>query len=288
MPLVMPAQRKPYTVEEVIKHNTPSSLWVIMNRKVYDVTAFHKKHPGGPGVLLQMGGKDATAAAAAAHKSILPANLMWEFCIGYIVRTKPQEEGQADNKPPVQKKAPSPAKEPSPRSHVEKAKSEVKSVTSSAPLDGLSDVTDADSPLAKARAKNKRRSPPSFLADVERMLTRPVMPTKCQDMNLQHQKQKPTSNAQAQAERGAEEGSSPEAAAAESPDMKPERSFTTIMEEMESDIMPMSDVDAVTAPEPPPSGGLLCFFSSTACWSGRPSVVQQVAHDDKAVADGFG
>ena len=38
------------------------------------------------GVLLQMGGKDATAAAAAAHKSILPANLMWEFCVGYIVR----------------------------------------------------------------------------------------------------------------------------------------------------------------------------------------------------------
>ena len=30
--------------------------------------------------------EDATAAAAAAHKSILPANLMWEFCIGYIVR----------------------------------------------------------------------------------------------------------------------------------------------------------------------------------------------------------
>ena len=88
MPLVPPASRKPYTVEEVAKHNTAASLWVIMNRKVYDVTALHKKHPGGPGVLLQMGGKDATAAAAAAHKSILPANLMWEFCIGYIVRPR--------------------------------------------------------------------------------------------------------------------------------------------------------------------------------------------------------
>ena len=33
MPLVPPAARKPYTVEEVAKHNTAASLWVIMNRK---------------------------------------------------------------------------------------------------------------------------------------------------------------------------------------------------------------------------------------------------------------
>ncbi|CAJ1454866.1 unnamed protein product [Effrenium voratum] len=116
MPLVMPALRKPYTVEEVMKHNTPSSLWVIMNRKVYDVTAFHKKHPGGPGVLLQMGGKDATAAAAAAHKSILPANLMWEFCVGYIVRVKPQEEEKKVTK------ANSASSDPAPKAQVKKQK----------------------------------------------------------------------------------------------------------------------------------------------------------------------
>lgn len=80
-----------YTVEEVAEHNTPKSLWVVMNRKVYDVTVFHTRHPGGPAVLLQMGGRDATAAATAAHKNILPSNLMWEFCIGNIVRTKKTE-----------------------------------------------------------------------------------------------------------------------------------------------------------------------------------------------------
>lgn len=274
----MPAHRKPYTVEEVIKHNTPSSLWVIMNRKVYDVTNFHKKHPGGPGVLLQMGGKDATAAAAAAHKSILPANLMWEFCIGYIVRTKPQEGAvgpPSESKTPVQKKAASPAKGASPRSsNVDKVKSEVKSIASSA-QDGLSDITDAESPLAKARAKNKRRSPPSFVADVERLLTRPVMPSKQKDV-LQKQK----SNNSVQAEGREEE--SPEAAC-ESPDVKPERSFTTIMEEMDSEILPLSD-DALAAPEPSPEpGGLLCFMNSTACWSGRPSKV--VMPEDKVTGD---
>ncbi|CAE6946893.1 unnamed protein product [Symbiodinium sp. CCMP2592] len=280
MPLVMPAHRKPYTVEEVIKHNTPSSLWVIMNRKVYDVTNFHKKHPGGPGVLLQMGGKDATAAAAAAHKSILPANLMWEFCIGYIVRTKPQEGAVGpppETKTPVQKKAASPTKEASPRSNVDKVKSEVKSVASSA-QDGLSDITDAESPLAKARAKNKRRSPPSFIADVERLLTRPVMPSKQKDVL---QKQKSNNSVQPVQAEGREE-ESPEAAC-ESPDVKPERSFTTIMEEMDSEILPLSD-DAVAPPEPSPQpGGLLCFLNSAACWSGRPSKVE--TPEDKVTGD---
>eukprot|EP00933_Yihiella_yeosuensis_P038618 TRINITY_DN32546_c0_g1_i1.p1 TRINITY_DN32546_c0_g1~~TRINITY_DN32546_c0_g1_i1.p1 ORF type:complete len:278 (-),score=55.44 TRINITY_DN32546_c0_g1_i1:92-925(-) len=96
MPLVVPAKRLPYTTEEVASHNSAKSLWVIMNRKVYDITAFIKRHPGGPAVLLQMGGKDATAAAAAAHKSSLPAHIMWEFCIGWITREKVE-------KPPPEK-----------------------------------------------------------------------------------------------------------------------------------------------------------------------------------------
>eukprot|EP00435_Cladocopium_sp_Y103_P066400 s153_g28.t1 len=140
MPLVAPAHRKPYTVEEVLKHNTAASLWVIMNRKVYDVTAFHKKHPGGAGVLLQMGGKDATAAAAAAHKSILPANLMWEFCIGYIVRVMPDEAKKKEE--PVAKPA------------SEKAKK--KKGTSTA----------GDVVHGHKHNQAQRKSPPSFIEDV--------------------------------------------------------------------------------------------------------------------------
>jgi len=59
-----------------------------MNLKVYDVTRFHKVHPGGTAVLLQMAGKDATAAANAAHKTSLPGNLMKEFCIGSLDRSQ--------------------------------------------------------------------------------------------------------------------------------------------------------------------------------------------------------
>lgn len=100
MPLIIPAKRQPYTIEEVATHNNEKSLWVIMNRKVYDLTAFSKRHPGGSAVLLQMAGKDATAAAAASHKSSLPAHIMWEYCVGHIVREKVPEKPKA-REPPV-------------------------------------------------------------------------------------------------------------------------------------------------------------------------------------------
>eukprot|EP00931_Biecheleriopsis_adriatica_P074779 TRINITY_DN48779_c0_g1_i1.p1 TRINITY_DN48779_c0_g1~~TRINITY_DN48779_c0_g1_i1.p1 ORF type:complete len:349 (-),score=74.69 TRINITY_DN48779_c0_g1_i1:4-1005(-) len=156
MPLVSPAKRVPYTIAEVAEHKTAASLWVIMNRKVYDVTAFHKRHPGGPNVLLQMGGKDATAAAAAAHKNVLPANLMWEFCIGYIVNVKPQETAPAQ---PAQKKA------VATRKAVVDRGSDIGSTVSSA-----SDAFDGEALPSKA----KRRSPQAVIEDQENIANRPV------------------------------------------------------------------------------------------------------------------
>jgi cytochrome b involved in lipid metabolism len=38
-----------YTKKEVATHNTPEDLWVLVNGKVYDLTQFHHRHPGGPG-----------------------------------------------------------------------------------------------------------------------------------------------------------------------------------------------------------------------------------------------
>lgn len=35
-----------YTADDVATHNTPDSLWVIINQAVYDVTKFQKDHPG--------------------------------------------------------------------------------------------------------------------------------------------------------------------------------------------------------------------------------------------------
>ncbi|KAK5457325.1 hypothetical protein LTS15_005106 [Exophiala xenobiotica] len=46
---------------EVAKHASRDSCWVIVNGRVYDVTDYLNKHPGGSQILLQYGGKDATS-----------------------------------------------------------------------------------------------------------------------------------------------------------------------------------------------------------------------------------
>ena len=46
--------------EEVAKHNSRESCWVIVHGKAYDVTEFLPEHPGGPKIILKYAGKDAT------------------------------------------------------------------------------------------------------------------------------------------------------------------------------------------------------------------------------------
>lgn len=54
------AELKLIDIEEVDKHNTADSTWIILNNKVYDVTKFLVEHPGGEEVILDMAGQDAT------------------------------------------------------------------------------------------------------------------------------------------------------------------------------------------------------------------------------------
>jgi predicted heme/steroid binding protein len=49
-----------FSVEEVAKHNSKSSCWVILDDRVLDVTDFLKDHPGGELAILTFAGKDAT------------------------------------------------------------------------------------------------------------------------------------------------------------------------------------------------------------------------------------
>ncbi|KAL1707114.1 FMN-dependent dehydrogenase-domain-containing protein [Schizophyllum commune] len=61
-----------WTLEEVKKHNTRESCWVIIKNKVYDVTNFLNDHPGGAAIILKYAGRDATAA----YEPIHPANAL--------------------------------------------------------------------------------------------------------------------------------------------------------------------------------------------------------------------
>ena len=44
------------------KHNNEEDLWIVIHGNVYDVSKYTQEHPGGPIVLGQKAGKNATLA----------------------------------------------------------------------------------------------------------------------------------------------------------------------------------------------------------------------------------
>ena len=59
--------------EEVAQRNNAGSLWLIINRKVYDLTRFHRQHPGGEAVrtaITAVAGVDATEEAQACTANV--------------------------------------------------------------------------------------------------------------------------------------------------------------------------------------------------------------------------
>ena len=82
-----------YTWEEIQKHNTNTSLWIVVHNKVYDVSRFMEEHPGGEEVLLEQAGGDATNAFEDVGHSQDARELQKNYLIG--------ELAEPDSKPPV-------------------------------------------------------------------------------------------------------------------------------------------------------------------------------------------
>lgn len=51
-----------YSWEEVQKHTEVGDCWIVIDSKVFDVSEFMVKHPGGRWIILEQAGKDASAA----------------------------------------------------------------------------------------------------------------------------------------------------------------------------------------------------------------------------------
>jgi len=80
----MAEKLKEYTAEEVAKHSRRSDLWLIIHGKVYNVTPFLEEHPGGPEVLENHGGHDATQDFEDVFHSPKARELMQKYVIGSL------------------------------------------------------------------------------------------------------------------------------------------------------------------------------------------------------------
>ncbi|MBP7671095.1 cytochrome b5 domain-containing protein [Candidatus Gracilibacteria bacterium] len=76
-----------FTMEEIAKHADKESCYSAIDGKVYDLTAWMDKHPGGAGNILKICGKDGTEAFSGKHegsaqaKATLPNYLIGELGI---------------------------------------------------------------------------------------------------------------------------------------------------------------------------------------------------------------
>lgn len=75
---------KEYSWEEISKHNTESSCWIVVYNKVFDVTPFLDKHPGGGKIIVKTAGKDATEAYERAFHSPKARGMLKGYLIGKL------------------------------------------------------------------------------------------------------------------------------------------------------------------------------------------------------------
>ncbi|CAL8356499.1 unnamed protein product [Lota lota] len=82
-----------YTWDEVQKHCHRTDQWLVINRKVYNITQWAKRHPGGWRVISHYAGEDATEAFVAFHP-----NPKWvqkflkPLLIGELAATEPTQD----------------------------------------------------------------------------------------------------------------------------------------------------------------------------------------------------
>ncbi|KAF2263300.1 mitochondrial cytochrome-like protein b2 [Lojkania enalia] len=69
---------------EVAKHNNKKSCWIVLQDRVYDITSFLSKHPGGAAILLKQSGSDATTEFKKYHPLDYVNDLPPRSCLGAI------------------------------------------------------------------------------------------------------------------------------------------------------------------------------------------------------------
>uniref|UniRef100_A0A3B3CGD5 acyl-CoA (8-3)-desaturase n=1 Tax=Oryzias melastigma TaxID=30732 RepID=A0A3B3CGD5_ORYME len=82
-----------FTWEEVQKHCTRTDQWLVINRKVYNITQWVKRHPGGSRVISHYAGEDATEAFTAFHPDLkFVQKFLKPLLIGELAPTEPSQD----------------------------------------------------------------------------------------------------------------------------------------------------------------------------------------------------
>ena len=80
---------KQIKVKQVKKHNTSTDCWSIVNGKVYNLTDWISKHPGGSSRITAMCGKKASKRFNAQHAgAAAPAVNLAKYQIGVVKKKK--------------------------------------------------------------------------------------------------------------------------------------------------------------------------------------------------------
>ena len=76
-----------YTLEDVSQHNTNGDRWIVIDGRVYNVSEFIEKHPGGTKPLEYHSGKDATKSFQSVEKHAgvkTMEDFLKSLCIGRL------------------------------------------------------------------------------------------------------------------------------------------------------------------------------------------------------------
>lgn len=79
-PVVTPPATPTFTLAEVATHNSTNDCYFVIQNKVYDVSSYDKKHPGGSSTITDNCGTEVTGLFASIH-----SNRAWDLLGSYYI-----------------------------------------------------------------------------------------------------------------------------------------------------------------------------------------------------------
>ncbi|XP_077914033.1 fatty acid desaturase 3 isoform X3 [Halichoerus grypus] len=83
--------------EQIRQHNLPGDKWLVIERRVYDISRWAQRHPGGSRLIGHHGAEDATDAFHAFHQDLnFVRKFLQPLLIGELAPEEPSQDGPQD------------------------------------------------------------------------------------------------------------------------------------------------------------------------------------------------